>query len=144
MNQIEWKIGDVIRYYRDRLLYPRYGEKIPTPDELAHQIAELRPQGDDEGLLSPEAILTIAQKTKGKWATNEWLAGEGADFKAGILVGSEAQRDLTRQEIPEAVKQERERVGKLVHDDTDNGELPMSLSLTRALIGWYLDSLKGE
>ena len=56
MNQIEWKIGDVIRYYRDRLLYPRYGEKIPTPDEIAHQIAQLRPQGGNRPGLGKETI----------------------------------------------------------------------------------------
>ncbi len=49
--------------------------------------------------MSEEEILELAKKVKGDWVTDEWLKGEGADFKAGLLNGFEAYQDKLKKEM---------------------------------------------
>ena len=50
----------------------------------------------DKDMLTPEEILELSQKVKGFTADEEYLSGEGADFKAGIINGYEYAVDKLR------------------------------------------------
>lgn len=66
----------------------------------ARQIAQLIPQGDDGGLLTDEKIYLATQKVKPYYPPKDWCDV----IKNKCREVAKAQRDLTRQEIPEAKK----------------------------------------
>ena len=84
---------------------------------------------NQEGLLSDDEILKI-------------FSDVHAEPQVYGQEVAKAQYARCQQEKEEAVRAERERIGKLFYEDTNNGVLPTSEGLAQVIMQPYIKALK--
>ena len=118
MNEIEEILDEFAKCFCHTL--SDYGNYFTERTRAAQQIRDtLVPQGDDEGLIKSEVILDILRRA---------YRGVPVMISQWHFEIAKAQQALTRQEIPEAVKLERERMKLcILQAIADEPEFPDSM-----------------